>query len=176
MRETNGKGGHIMIRLLGIFLMLVMTMCMATTLLYTVQFGGANLSPIALNAAALERVFDKAPPGLLDNQDRETYMSIRCWLGEGFYCGWVSSDSIKTHGRPNESFPSVSIQIDRDLTRQLFIRRPDQPQLGAFSDPYKHIEGSQFNTIRIRCHRRAKGEKIQCQVNLGDEWQPMGIF
>jgi hypothetical protein len=158
--------------------MLVMTVCMATTLLYTVQFGGTNLSPIAFNAAALEKIFDEAPPELLYNQDGETYLSLRCGIGEGFSCYWVSSDILKTHRRPDASFLSVSIEIDRDLTRQLFIKRPDDLQLEGFSDPYKHIEAAEFNAIRILCRRRVDGGKIQCQMHFGydREWEPVGIF
>jgi hypothetical protein len=163
-----------MIRLLGIFLMLVMTVCVATTLLYTVQFGGTNLSPIAFNAAALEKIFDEAPPELLYNQNGETYLSLRCGFGEGLFCDWVSGDSIKTHLRPKGSLSSV---IDRDLARQLLIERPDQYQLWP-SARYKHLEAAEFNIIRILCRRRADGEKIQCQMHFGydGEWEPVGIF
>jgi hypothetical protein len=162
-----------MIRLLGIFLMLVMTACMATTLLYTVQFGGIGLAAIALDAAALEKVFDEAPPELLDNQDGETYLSLRCGFGEGLFCDWVSGDSIKTHLRPKGSPSSV---MDRNLTRQLLIPRPEQ--LGILSNPYEHLEHAEFNTIRIRCRRRVDGGKIQCQMHFGHdgEWEPVGIF
>jgi hypothetical protein len=167
-----------MIRLLGIFLMLVMTVCMATTLLYTVQFGGINLSPIAINAAALEKVFDEAPPELLDNQDGETYMSLRCREGEGIYCYWVSSDYIKTHAKPDSPFPLASKRIDTDLTRQLLMTIELEIINIRYPSVGDYMRKADLGVIRIRCHRRVDGGKIQCQMHFGynNKWEPVGIF